>query len=198
MEGYGVINQHEFEQKRPIMQELSAMLLYPQGSPIKQQDFQLLELYGDSNKEVAANINRFFDYFSELTLLQQQEYYVQTFDFNKKTPLHMTFAKYEDAKERGQILVQLKIMYAMSGLELNSKELSDHLPLMLEFLANGEWIHANRLQKWQLLFAIMEDGTYFLYQELKKQENPYQYVIQSVRILLKSCMELEMEAEKVE
>ena len=67
---------------------------------------------------------------------------------------------------------------------------------MLEFLANGDWIDGNRLQKWQLLFAIIEDGTYFLHDELKRKENPYQYVIQSVRILLKSCMELEMEANK--
>lgn len=106
----------------------------------------------------------------------------------------MTYVKYEDAKERGQILVQLKLMYAMCGLELDSKELSDYLPLMLEFLANGEWIHNNRLQKWQLIFAIVEDGTYFLQEELKQKDNPYQYVIQAVRLSLKACMESEMEA----
>lgn len=196
MEGYGVINQREFEKKRPVIQEFSALLLYPQGSRLKQQDFPLIELYSEGNKEIMENIHCFFNYLSELTLLQQQEYYVQTFDFNKNTPLHMTYVKYEDAKERGQILVQLKLMYAMCGLELNSKELSDYLPLMLEFLANGEWINNDRLQKWKYLFAIIEDGTYFLHNELKRKENPYHYVIQSVRILLKSCMELEMEANK--
>ncbi len=194
MEGYGVINQREFEKYRPILQEFSLMLLYPQERRLKQQDFPLIELYSESNKQISENMNRFFDYISELTLLQQQEYYVQTFDFSKKTPLHMTYVKYEDAKERGQILVQLKLMYAMCGLELDSKELSDYLPLMLEFLANGEWIHNNRLQKWQLIFAIVEDGTYFLQEELKQKDNPYQYVIQAVRLSLKACMESEMEA----
>lgn len=194
MEGYGVINQCEFEKYRPILQEFSLMLLYPQERRLKQQDFPLIELYSESNKQISENMNRFFDYISELTLLQQQEYYVQTFDFSKKTPLHMTYVKYEDAKERGQILVQLKLMYAMCGLELDSKELSDYLPLMLEFLANGEWIHNNRLQKWQLLFAIVEDGTYFLQEELKQKDNPYQYVIQAVRLSLKACMESEREA----
>lgn len=194
MEGYGVINQREFEKYRPILQEFSLMLLYPQERRLKQQDFPLIELYSESNKQISENMNRFFDYISELTLLQQQEYYVQTFDFSKKTPLHMTYVKYEDAKERGQILVQLKLMYTMCGLELDSKELSDYLPLMLEFLANGEWIHNNRLQKWQLIFAIVEDGTYFLQEELKQKDNPYQYVIQAVRLSLKACMESEMEA----
>lgn len=194
MEGYGVINQREFEKYRPILQEFSLMLLYPQERRLKQQDFPLIELYSESNKQISENMNRFFDYISELTLLQQQEYYVQTFDFSKKTPLHMTYVKYEDAKERGQILVQLKLMYAMCGLELDSKELSDYLPLMLEFLANGEWIHNNRLQKWQLIFAIVEDGTYFLQEELKQKDNPYQYVIQAVRLSLKACMESEREA----
>lgn len=194
MEGYGVINQREFEKYRPILQEFSLMLLYPQERRLKQQDFPLIELYSESNKQISENMNRFFDYISELTLLQQQEYYVQTFDFSKKTPLHMTYVKYEDAKERGQILVQLKLMYAMCGLELDSKELSDYLPLMLEFLANGKWIHNNRLQKWQLIFAIVEDGTYFLQEELKQKDNPYQYVIQAVRLSLKACMESEREA----
>ncbi|MCM3030979.1 MULTISPECIES: nitrate reductase molybdenum cofactor assembly chaperone [unclassified Niallia] len=189
-----MINQREFEKYRPILQEFSLMLLYPQERRLKQQDFPLIELYSESNKQISENMNRFFDYISELTLLQQQEYYVQTFDFSKKTPLHMTYVKYEDAKERGQILVQLKLMYAMCGLELDSKELSDYLPLMLEFLANGEWIHNNRLQKWQLIFAIVEDGTYFLQEELKQKDNPYQYVIQAVRLSLKACMESEMEA----
>ncbi|UPO90476.1 nitrate reductase molybdenum cofactor assembly chaperone [Niallia sp. Man26] len=189
-----MINQCEFEKYRPILQEFSLMLLYPQERRLKQQDFPLIELYSESNKQISENMNRFFDYISELTLLQQQEYYVQTFDFSKKTPLHMTYVKYEDAKERGQILVQLKLMYAMCGLELDSKELSDYLPLMLEFLANGEWIHNNRLQKWQLLFAIVEDGTYFLQEELKQKDNPYQYVIQAVRLSLKACMESEREA----
>ncbi|MCE4049086.1 MULTISPECIES: nitrate reductase molybdenum cofactor assembly chaperone [Bacillaceae] len=189
-----MINQREFEKYRPILQEFSLMLLYPQERRLKQQDFPLIELYSESNKQISENMNRFFDYISELTLLQQQEYYVQTFDFSKKTPLHMTYVKYEDAKERGQILVQLKLMYAMCGLELDSKELSDYLPLMLEFLANGEWIHNNRLQKWQLIFAIVEDGTYFLQEELKQKDNPYQYVIQAVRLSLKACMESEREA----
>ncbi|MGG4467587.1 nitrate reductase molybdenum cofactor assembly chaperone [Paenibacillus alvei] len=189
-----MINQCEFEKYRPILQEFSLMLLYPQERRLKQQDFPLIELYSESNKQISENMNRFFDYISELTLLQQQEYYVQTFDFSKKTPLHMTYVKYEDAKERGQILVQLKLMYAMCGLELDSKELSDYLPLMLEFLANGEWIHNNRLQKWQLIFAIVEDGTYFLQEELKQKDNPYQYVIQAVRLSLKACMESEREA----
>lgn len=79
-----MINQREFEKYRPILQEFSLMLLYPQERRLKQQDFPLIELYSESNKQISENMNRFFDYISELTLLQQQEYYVQTFDFSKK------------------------------------------------------------------------------------------------------------------
>jgi nitrate reductase delta subunit len=195
MEVSGVINQSEFEKMRPLIQEFSNILLYPETLEIKKEDYPLIDSY-TSKIKIHENMNEFFTYASKQSLLEQQQIYVETFDFSKKTPLHMTYVKYEDAKERGQILVQLKMMYEMFGLELNSNELSDYLPVMLEFLANVEWETSERLNQMMLIFAIIEDGTYFLYEELKKQDNPYSYLIQSIRILLKSCIEQEMEVNK--
>ncbi|MBU5904568.1 molecular chaperone TorD family protein, partial [Vibrio cholerae O1] len=60
--------------------------------------------------------------------------YTDTFDFTKKAPLYMTYNKFDTQKERGQMLAKLKVLYEMFGLEMVDNELSDYLPLMLQFL----------------------------------------------------------------
>ncbi|EUJ46011.1 hypothetical protein [Listeria rocourtiae] len=51
----------------------------------------------------------------------------------------MTFYKFEDARERGQMLAKLKVLYEMFGLLPDDAELTDYLPLMLEFIDAGDW-----------------------------------------------------------
>ena len=46
----------------------------------------------------------------------------------------MTFNKFDTQKERGQMLAKLKVLYEMFGLKMVDNELSDFLPLMLQFL----------------------------------------------------------------
>ena len=50
----------------------------------------------------------------------------------RKAPLYMTYNKFDTQKERGQMLAKLKVLYEMFGLEMVD-ELSDYLPLMLQF-----------------------------------------------------------------
>ena len=45
----------------------------------------------------------------------------------------MTFNKFDTQKERGQMLAKLKVLYEMFGLKMVDNELSDFLPLMLQF-----------------------------------------------------------------
>lgn len=54
----------------------------------------------------------------------------------------MTYNKFDTQKERGQMLAKLKVLYEMFGLEMVDNELSDYLPLMLQFYKwqNGEMI----------------------------------------------------------
>ncbi len=64
--------------------------------------------------------------------------YTDTFDFTKKAPLYMTYNKF-DTQETRQTLAKLKVLYEMFGLEMVDNELSDYLPLMLQFLQVAEW-----------------------------------------------------------
>nr|WP_276579795.1 nitrate reductase molybdenum cofactor assembly chaperone [Staphylococcus aureus] len=115
--------------------------------------------------------------------------YTDTFDFTKKAPLYMTYNKFDTQKERGQMLAKLKVLYEMFGLEMVDNELSDYLPLMLQFLQVAEWRNDPRTEEnIQLIIMIIEDGTYVMANVLGEDNNPYAYVIQALRKTLKLCL----------
>ncbi len=73
----------------------------------------------------------------------------------------MTFNKFDTQKERGQMLAKLKVLYEMFGLKMVDNELSDFLPLMLQFLQVADFKNDSRAQEnLQLVIMIIEDGTY--------------------------------------
>ncbi|WP_313890883.1 nitrate reductase molybdenum cofactor assembly chaperone [Psychrobacillus sp.] len=118
-----------------------------------------------------------------------QELYVQTFDFQKSATLYMTYFKFEDAKERGQMLAKLKVMYEMFGLNMPAEELSDYLPLICEFLYAAEWIGDPRAKdSFNILFAVLEDGTYNLVKALEEFKSPYYPLVKAFRETVKACL----------
>jgi len=61
--------------------------------------------------------------------------YVETFDFDRRCGLHVTYHVHGDRRQRGLELVRLKRRYAEAGVPLDGTELPDYLPVMLEFAA---------------------------------------------------------------
>jgi nitrate reductase delta subunit len=62
-----------------------------------------------------------------------QEYYTATFDFKRRGCLYLSYYRYGDARARGQVLADMKESYARAGYPLDTTELPDYLPLVLEF-----------------------------------------------------------------
>lgn len=126
-----------------------------------------------------------------------QEMYTYTFDFQEETTLFMTYVKFADAKDRGQMLAKLKVLYEMFGLNMPDGELSDFLPLMCEFIYAAEWIGDSRAPKsFGMLLAVMEDGTYHLMKALEKHNSPYFHLIKGIRATFKSCIRREVSADE--
>lgn len=71
----------------------------------------------------------------ETPLQELQAVYVQTFDFDRRASLHLTYHTYGDRRQRGLELVRLKRRYAEAGLPFEGGELPDYLPVLLEFAA---------------------------------------------------------------
>ena len=71
----------------------------------------------------------------ETRLAERQRRYVETFDLDRRTSLHLTWYLHGDTRKRGLALLRLKRLYAAAGLPLDAEELPDYLPLLLEFAA---------------------------------------------------------------
>ncbi len=119
---------------RELLKLVSLLLQYP-DEEIYSLEWQPC-LSHVKNQEIVENLNVFGDYFRGSTLDILQENYVQTFDFNEKANLYLTYSKLGDEKKRGQALAELKEIYKFAGFELESNELPDYLPLLLEFVSH--------------------------------------------------------------
>ena len=127
----------------------------------------------------------------QFTLSEIKAIYTDTFDFNKKSPLYMTYNKFDTQKKKGQMLAKLKVLYEMFGLKMVDNELSDYLPLMLQFLHVASWQNDPRAEgNIELVIMIIEDGTYEMANHLAQDNNPYAYVIRALRNTLKACLEI--------
>lgn len=134
-------------------------------------------------------VNQYWQDMHEISLSDIQEVYTHTFDFEQKTTLYMTFVKFEDKKERGQMLARLKVLYEMFGLEMPTSELSDFLPLMCEFIYAAEWRGDDRAEEsMNLVLMVIEDGTYHLLQSLAAIGSPYYNLVLAIRETCKACL----------
>ncbi len=186
MEGFSVINLETLEYYKDTLGYMSQQLSFPEKLTFHPQTFD--EIFNEAHPAY-PHVKRYRELMYEKSLSEIKALYTDTFDFNKKTTLYMTFNKFDTQKERGQMLAKLKVLYEMFGLEMPSSELSDYLPLMLEFLYAVRLEGDERAQEnMQLLIMIIEDGTYPIMKHLEEKENPYGYLIRGLRETLKHCI----------
>lgn len=68
-------------------------------------------------------------------MLDVQAAYSELFDRGRATSLLLFEHVHGESRDRGQAMVDLMAQYEQHGLQLDSRELPDHLPLYLEYLA---------------------------------------------------------------
>lgn len=102
-----------------------------------------------------------------LDLYDAQERYVYLFDRTRSLSLHLFEHVHGESRDRGQAMVDLKEMYDAQGLEIDAKELPDHLPVFLEFLSTRPDAEIREMlgQTLHILTAICE--------RLKKRKSIY-------------------------
>jgi nitrate reductase molybdenum cofactor assembly chaperone NarJ/NarW len=107
---------------------LSLLLEYPDGELLAAR----------AELAAAADDERVHGFLAELgraPLAELQDEYVQTFDFDRRASLYLTYHTHGDRRQRGIELVRLKRRFAEAGLGLAEGELPDYLPVLLEFAA---------------------------------------------------------------
>lgn len=193
MEGFSVINLQKLYQYQESLGYLGQQINFPEKLTLHPKVFE--DTIDDSHPAY-EDLCAFRQVMMNYSLSEIKAIYTDTFDFSKSYPLYMTYNRFDTQKERGQMLAKLKVLYEMFGLKMIDNELSDYLPLMLQFLQIAKWENDPRAEdNLQLIIMIIEDGTYEMTNELAKNNNPYAYVIKALRKTLKTCITTTKEVE---
>ncbi|HMM48126.1 MAG TPA: nitrate reductase molybdenum cofactor assembly chaperone [Miltoncostaeaceae bacterium] len=127
----------------------------------------------------AANdeLTRFISWWADAEPATLQHTYVATFDFARRTALDLTYYTHGDRRQRGLALVALRRRYAAAGLELDTTELPDHLPLMLEFTTIAPEEGGALLAEYRPVIELLRLA-------LERDNSPYQGALRALCLTL--------------
>ena len=118
-----------------LFQAASLLLRYPTATLLV-ADAEIAAAVADLHSETTrTQLGRFLAHRSAMALIDLEREYVETFDTRRRCTLNISYYLYGDTRRRGVSLLRLKRLYRAGGLVLESDELPDHLPAMLEFAA---------------------------------------------------------------
>lgn len=167
-------------QDHKVFRLISILLQYP-SVELKELTKELdLEIGTFNDLSIQMKLKQFLDYV-EATSYEHLCYdYVSTFDFNERTTLYLTYSVFKDNRERGPALVKLRQEFLQAGAELESDELPDYLPLILEFASIVDQ------KKSTTILAIHLRAIERLLLELEAINSPYSLLISaSVKLIKK-------------
>jgi len=116
---------------------LSALLCYP-SADLKDAAGEIGWVLAQENILSPAAIqalNPLLTDLAEMDVYDLQERYVLLFDRSRTLSLNLFEHVHGEGRERGPAMVDLLETYRAGGFELESTELPDHLPILLEFLS---------------------------------------------------------------
>lgn len=119
---------------------ISRLLEYPDAALWQhQQELRdALAEGGALNLQQAAQLNNFISTLFGGDLLDAQASYSELFDRGRATSMLLFEHVHGESRDRGQAMVNLMNQYQQAGMEIDSRELPDHLPLYLEYLSQRE------------------------------------------------------------
>lgn len=112
---------------------LSLLFQYPATALLEQRAGLAEEIRCLPPSRTRRALERLLPHLMSSEPLQRHQEYVSTFDLQKRSSLYLTYYTEGDTRKRGMALLRLKRIYSAAGLPLQGRELSDYLPVMLEF-----------------------------------------------------------------
>lgn len=111
---------------------LSVLLTYPDEALVEALP-ELREAVARLPRRERRPLEPVIEALSSTPLGDLRRAYVETFDFDRRCGLHLTYHTHGDRRQRGLELVRLKRRYLEAGLPFDGAELPDYLPVLLEF-----------------------------------------------------------------
>jgi nitrate reductase delta subunit len=119
---------------RPPWALLSFLLRYPDPETVAARGSIAREIAALRDGAVRVQLDRFLAE-SGGNQAEQAARFVETFDLRRRASLHLTYYSHGDTRQRGMALLRLRKLYKAGGLPMTSRELPDHLTVMLAFAA---------------------------------------------------------------
>jgi len=120
---------------------LTGLLLDYPSEELWQHQPELLEAVAESpelTQEQRLDLALYITAFCKQDLLDAQSAYTGLFDRGRATSLLLFEHVHGESRDRGQAMVDLMGQYREAGLEIDSRELPDYLPLYLEYLTTRD------------------------------------------------------------
>jgi nitrate reductase delta subunit len=153
---------------------ISLLLQYPTAETVRAGREHVAAL-GRARGAAATAARAFVQATEGAPLGELQRRYVETFDFDARASLHLTYHLYGDQRRRGEALIELKGRYAESGLHLpEGGELPDYLPVVLEFAELAPSGAGDRL------LAELREPLELVRGRLRETESPYAGLLDAV------------------
>ena len=172
---------------------ISRLLEYPDAA-LWQHQGELFDVLSESEKLEKADAQALGVFLRDLTaqdLLDAQAAYSELFDRGRATSLLLFEHVHGESRDRGQAMVDLLNQYEQHGLVLDSRELPDHLPLYLEYLAQLPESEAiGGLQDIAPILAL-------LCARLQQRERRYAVLFEQLLKLANSAVDEAKVAEKI-
>jgi nitrate reductase molybdenum cofactor assembly chaperone NarJ/NarW len=116
-----------------IFKLLSILLRYPDDEVLEHRAEIAEAAHELPDSSAKDAVLAFLAYWENEPASPMQAAYTETFDFKRRGCLYLSYYRYGDARARGQVLADTKEAYARAGYPLDTTELPDYLPLVLEF-----------------------------------------------------------------
>ncbi|MFJ2974051.1 nitrate reductase molybdenum cofactor assembly chaperone [Kluyvera sp. NPDC087067] len=172
---------------------VSRLLEYPDAALWEHQD-ELFDVLASSEKLDKGDAQMLGMFLRELIAqdpLDAQAAYSELFDRGRATSLLLFEHVHGESRDRGQAMVDLLNQYEQHGLVLDSRELPDHLPLYLEYLAQLPESEAiGGLQDIAPILAL-------LCARLQQRESRYAVLFEQLLKLANSAVDEAKVAEKI-
>lgn len=125
------------DEQRALLNILSSRLLSYPDDQFEAERETLQAASTELPAELAREFDRFFEAIKDKDLLDLQVEYVQSFDMRRRCCLYVSYYLNGDTRRRGAALWRFQETYKILGFDVDTGELPDFLPMLLEVAAHG-------------------------------------------------------------
>jgi nitrate reductase delta subunit len=160
-----------------IFKILSILLRYPDDRILEYREELASAAHELPDSPGKYAVLAFLAYWENEPASRLQSSYTANFDFKRRGCLYLSYYRYGDSRARGQVLADMKETYARAGYPLDTTELPDYLPLVLEFTSEAPEDGLPMLAEHRAAIEVIR-------RSLRHDRSPYAHLVEALGFFL--------------